>query len=79
MLTSLTVVYNKLRWTSLEQSDAVEYVSQSSFVPSRILVELAIVGTHLQVTICHGASLTLRRGHVLFQGAATAQVGNLGL
>jgi len=66
-----------LRVASLKQTNAVKDVSEGSLIPFRVLVELAIVGTHLDVFWGNIASLAAGICHVFFQGTATTQVGNV--
>ena len=62
---------------SLEQTNAVENVTKGSFIPLGILIKLAIVGAHLHLFGHDVATMSLRCCHVLFQCAATAQIGDL--
>ena len=66
-----------LKVASLKQTNAVKDVSEGSLVPLRVLVELTIVCTHLNVFWGNVASLAAGICHVFFQGTATAQVGNV--
>lgn len=67
----------RLRVASLKQTNAVKDVSEGSLIPLRVLVELAIVCTQLNVLWSNVASLAASICHVFFQGTTTTQVGNV--
>ena len=65
---------------SLEQTNTVENVTQSTLVALRVLVELAVVGAHLQNIVGRdAAALCFRSCDIFFQGSASTEVRNLGL
>ena len=53
-------------------------ISKSPFIPACILIELAVVGAHLDV-LRTDVLLALSRTDVLFESTTAAQVRNLGL
>ena len=58
---------------SLEQTNAVKDVSEGSLIATGVLIELAVVGAHLQLDVVNIA-LLFGRDYVLFQSATAAQV-----
>ena len=59
---------------SLEKTDTVEDVTEGSFVPTRVLIELAIVCTHLNFFSIHGSTLVACLRDIVSERATTAQI-----
>ena len=61
----MTTNLAKFRIVSFKETNAMEDVTKGTLVPSRVLIELAIVGTELQLVCLHLTVTVLHTIHVV--------------